>query len=181
MYGPLYDRFADWLEDAGERAFYTSMGWLNTLMIPELARLRDRRDRVLIMQVASLDRPQPRWLGWIVIGFFIVFLLLGMYLGWRAAAFILPMGRYTALKLVIEVGGGILGVVAYLFVVSLLTLNRTRHAVYRALANLDEAICPTCGYDLKGHLPEVTEHDIRCPECGKVVPRLTPRDESDAS
>jgi hypothetical protein len=54
----------------------------------------------------------------------------------------------------------------------LITGSRQRHAVYQVLANLDESICPHCGYDIRGHLPGAAECETRCPECGETVPRL---------
>ncbi len=108
----------------------------------------------------------------------VYFLVLGMYIGWRLASLVLPMGKYLPLRAIAMLGCGMLGLLVFVLAGHFLILGRTRLAVYRVLTNLDEAICPTCGYDLKGHVRDAIDHEIRCPECGKMVPRLSPSDES---
>jgi len=172
MFARLYDRLHNWLERALDRAWYSAMSWFLTWTIPELSRLRSRRDRVLMMVVAGSDRPARRWSRLMIFVGLMLSPVLGVYVGWRLAFLVLPMGQGLSLRAVLMIGGGMLGYLAFGLVIHFATLDRQRRAVYRLLANLDEGICPFCGYDLKGHLAAGADHDVRCPECGHTVPPL---------
>lgn len=173
MYGRWYDRLHTYVEGAAGRAWYAGLAWIYTWSIPELARLADPRDRVFALTVVATPAESQSRRLWRFLTVFILPLVIGMLLGGWLATLLLPSRKYLLVEVITLWAGGMFGFIAAGLVQHFWNLNRSRLAVYQLLANLDESICPFCGYDLHGHLPAALEHDITCPECGCRVPRLT--------
>ncbi len=174
VYGRWYDRLHTYVEGAAGQAWYLGLARIYTWSIPELARLADPRDRVFALTVVATPAQSQSRRLWRFLTLYILPFVIGMLLGGWLAAFLLPPRRYLVLEVIILWAGGMLGFIVAGAAQHLWNLKRNRLAVFQLLANLDESICPFCGYDLRGHLPEALEEDITCPECGRRVPRLTP-------
>lgn len=168
----------DWAESTFDQWCYRANAWLLVRIIPELKRLRSDEDRASVMMIASSVRSSRSrlWLIWHACTFLMVSVsmsMIGFYGGAWISRAIAPRHDDLFVSLV---GAGlcfaasfvVYGALGWLFLGS-----QQRRTVYQVLANLDESICPYCGYDLQGHLPGAAQHDTCCPECGEIIPRLS--------
>jgi len=57
------------------------------------------------------------------------------------------------------------GLMSFLVLHACVWARSVRGSINQTLANLGQAICPGCGYDMKGHSSHA-HVSITCPECG---------------
>lgn len=143
-------------------------GWTLVRFYPELARMPDPDDRWRVLQIVLMNLPSWQRRLWNVAYFVVTCIgaMLPLFVAFHVGG--LPGPSSNSVTAVLFWFFILPGASTTFAVISLFWLHsRFVHKRCRSfLLNIGHAMCPSCGFNLAGHVDDTV---VTCPECGESV------------